>query len=307
MPKTDSPIQRMSPGGLQDYLKKTRQKGRVISALEQHLATRELDKSRPQDVLHPSEMVKSDACQREAFFRIRNAREGVLPEFERTALRLQTIFDVGNAAHSRWQAYLGTTGNMWGFWKCVGCGNTTGPSTMSPWPCGFCGHQSKVYEEVGLHYGLVHGHTDGWLKWGDRSPDSLLEIKTIGTGTIRAYNPKLLMDADENVEKAFRSVRAPFKDHRRQVMTYLWLTREMYDAYELDEKPPADAVVLYELKSNGEVKEFTVQYDEELIWDVMDFAEDVEDALKKDRPPKCSVDPGVGCKKCRPYDEKEDQ
>ena len=304
--KTASPIQRVPKGSLGDYLKKTRQKGRVTSALERHLATRELDTSRRQDVLHPSEMVKSDWCEREAFFRIRNAREGILPEFERPALRLQTIFDVGNDTHSRWQRYLGDTGNMWGFWKCVGCGRVTGPSTKSPWPCGFCGHQGKIYEEIGLEHGLVSGHTDGWLKWPDTpGQDSLLEIKTIGTGTIRTYNLPLLMDNDNDLEKAFASIRRPFKDHRRQVTTYLWLTREMYDSYLLDEKPPKDAVVLYECKANQAIKEFTIQYDENLIEDVIDSALYLEERLKKDRPPRCSVDPEVGsCPKCKIYDEK---
>ena len=306
MPKKQpaSTIQRLKPGELGDFLKKTRQPGRVTSALEGHLGTCVLDTSRRQDVLHPSEMVKSDFCEREAYFRILRAREGDIPEPERPGLRLQTIFDVGNAAHSRWQNYLGTTGNMWGFWKCVGCGNVTGPSTMSPWPCGFCGHQGKNYEEIGLDHGLFSGHTDGWLKWHDGSPDSLLEIKTIGTGTIRTYNPGLLMDADGNLEKAFNSIRRPFIDHRRQVMTYLWLTREMYDAYTLDERPPADAVVLYECKANQAIKEFTIAYDEELIEDVIESSEYLEDRLKKRRPPKCSNDPKVGyCKNCKSYEE----
>lgn len=304
MPKKPehSPIQRVKPGELSSFLKKTRQAGRITSAMERHLATRELDTSRRQDVLHPSEMVKSDACLREMVIRIRNAREGILPDFERPGLRLQTIFDVGNATHERWQHRLGEIGLMWGYWKCVGCGNVTGPSTMGPWPCGFCGHQGKTYVEVGLTHGLFAGHTDGWLKWPTKDPDSLLEIKTIGTGTIRTYDPGLLLDNDGNLEKAFSSIRRPFKDHRRQVMTYLWLTREMYESYELDERPPEDAVVLYECKSDQAIKEFTVAYDEELIADVIEAAEDVEWYLKHNKTPKCSVDPKKGsCKKCGVY------
>ena len=303
------PVTRIKKGDLSEYLKSTRKVSRVSAEVEKYLAARPADLSRRQDVLHPSEVTKSDACIREAWWRIKRAREGILPPEDRPGLRLQTIFDVGHAAHARWQRYLGLTGVMYGYWKCPGCGNVVGPRTYpGDGSCDQCERPGEqVYEEIAMDWGLFSGHTDGWMIWPDK--DQLLEVKTIGPGTIRSLDLPLFLDNDGDAEKAFNAIRRPLKDHRRQATVYLRLLHLMWEEGRLERKPPEEINFLYELKSNGAVKELIMGYQPELVDDVFWFEEDLEGFLKDDEEPACDHPSkaygGSACKKCHKYDETE--
>lgn len=296
-----SPVQTVKSKDLKKYLAANRKPSRVVGPVERHMLTRTLDSDRRQDVLHPSEIIKEDWCHRESYYKIIDAKQGILPEMERPSLRLQSIFDVGHAAHAKWQGYLAEMGSLWGSWECRECGSRPVDPGPIPSYCGVCGRRSWKYDELALFDEdlMIGGSTDGWLiGLGD---DALLEIKSVGTGTIRTYAPALLADADNNLEKAFNNIRAPFIDHRRQGQTYLHLTHLMHQKGKLQRTPPEEIVFLYECKSNQAYKEFTVKYDPEQVEDVFDNAADIAWAIRNNRPVSCNLDRKSGCKKCAPY------
>lgn len=285
---------------LKGYLSTSKKPSRLVGHVEKHLLTRTLVNHRRQDVIHPSEMTKDDWCIREQYLTIQQAREDIAAgnRFiqERHPLRLQSIFDTGHAAHAKWQGYLAEMGKLYGKWACSGCENSVlGPVPEDSYVCESCGSRRFIYDEVLLKNEdlLIEGSTDGWVT--GLGPDYLLEVKTVGTGTIRAYNPALLSESDYNLEKAFDLIRRPFKDHRRQGQMYLYLAHDMYDKKLVDREPPEEAVVLYDCKANQAYKEFVVKYSPSQIEPFLDLAQKVVNALEKSKAPKCNHG---GCKKC---------
>jgi hypothetical protein len=146
----------------------------------------------------------------------------------------------------------------------------------------------------------IAGHADGWVKGlGD---DFLIEIKSIGTGTIRMEAPSLLYDTD--LQGAWKQVRRPFPTHLRQGRLYLELARRMADAGILD-SAPSEIVFIYELKMDQSYKEFVVQADSEHIAPVLDTAAEITAAVRAGVVPECSINPERGCKSCKPFDKEE--
>lgn len=297
----NSPVIRVKSQDLKKYLATSRKPTKVVGEIERHMLTRPLESDRRQDVLHPSEIVKKDWCLRESYFRIIDAQKGVQPRPERPSLRLQSIFDVGHAVHEKWQGYLAEMGNLWGSWECRECGSRPVDPGPIPGACSVCGRVNWKYNELHLFSDqhLISGSTDGWII--GLGPDALLEIKSIGTGTIRAYDSDLLSAHDGNLEKAFEDIRMPFIDHRRQGQTYLRLTHLMREAGKLDREPPDEIVFLYECKSNQAYREFAVKYDPGLVDDVFEDAEIVAGAVLEKKAPACNIGGTSGCHKCAPY------
>ena len=296
-----SPITRVQSKDLKKFLDSSKKPTRIIGDIERHMMTRKVQDDRRQDVLHPSEIIKSDWCMREAYYRILDARQGIAPPKEQPSLRLQSIFDVGHAVHAKWQGYLTEMGVLWGSWKCLECGAVTTPSPL-PDHCPVCLGIVFLYRELHLFDKdlLISGSTDGWIMGPE---DMLLEIKSIGTGTIRTYDSALLQNSDNNLEKAFGNIRRPFVDHRRQGQTYLRLAHHMYDHGLLERTPPEEIVFLYECKSNQAYKEFTVHYDPESVDDVFEAAADLAWAIDRRKPPTCSVN-RYACHACSPYKDR---
>jgi CRISPR/Cas system-associated exonuclease Cas4 (RecB family) len=140
----------------------------------------------------------------------------------------------------------------------------------------------------------IKGHTDGWIKGiGD---DTLIEIKSIGIGTIRAEAPSLMQEANGDLMKAWGNVRRPFGPHVMQGQMYLELMKRM--GHQIDE-----IVFLYELKADQSYKEFSIKADYELVRHIFEGAEKVVKAVEAGIAPECSNNPGVGCKDCAPYKE----
>lgn len=242
------------------------------------------DTSRRQDVLHPSELIKDDFCVRAAYFRL----TGRLVPQERPNLRLQSIFDEGHAVHAKWQGYLAEMGVLYGLWD-----------TLEGRVWGLSGdlYSDAKYREVPLHDEAlrISGHSDGWVKGlGD---DFLIEIKSIGPGTIRMENPALFKSGD--LFTAWREIRRPFPTHVRQGQLYLALANRMKDRGEL-ESTPQEIVFIYELKADQSAKEFVVAYDPALSKDALDDAYDIVKAVEDGNPPDCHFG---GCKHCNPYEE----
>jgi hypothetical protein len=140
----------------------------------------------------------------------------------------------------------------------------------------------------------IKGHTDGWLK--GLGEDTLIEIKSIGPGTIRAENPGLIMDADGDFMKAWGNIRRPFPTHIRQGQMYLELMHRMGN-------PVDEIVFIYELKADQSFKEFPVKRDFEIVRHIFDAAEVLIANVEAGIEPKCTNNPAGTCKQCAPYKE----
>lgn len=262
---------------------------RLLGDIERHLLKRPVGDRRT-DVLHPSEMIKKDWCKRASYFLL----NGETKIAEKPNLRLQNIFDEGHYIHAKWQTWFQEMGVLHGKFKCLSCNHITWGT--SPQECESCGWKVLEYAEVTLvdEELRIAGHTDGWIKGiGD---DCLIEIKSIGPGTIRSEAPNLMMDADNDFMKAWSNVRRPFGSHILQGQVYLELMRRMGN-------PLDEIVFIYELKADQSYKEFAVKSDYELVRHVFDGAKFVVDAVNAGIAPECSNSPGSICKQCAPYKE----
>jgi hypothetical protein len=270
---------------LQKYLDTKKADTRLIGPIERHLLKR-VPGDRSTTVLHPSEMIKSDFCHRYAYYLLTGGKK----KQDNPNLRLQNIFDEGHFIHAKWQNRIYEMGHMWGDFKCQNCGGIT--SGLSPEVCEHCKCVTLVYDEVALVDPTLRiaGHTDGWVKGlGD---DFLIEIKSIGEGTLRFEAPDLLRDADHDLKKAWRNIRRPFRGHLLQGQMYLELARRMYG-----EDAPKEIVFLYELKMDQDYKEFTVKADYDVVDRIFYKAKQINDAVDAGVMPKCNIDPS-GCKQC---------
>jgi hypothetical protein len=142
-----------------------------------------------------------------------------------------------------------------------------------------------VYEPL-----RIHGHADGWVKGlGD---DCLIEIKSIGAGTLRFEAPELLYDADGDLTKAWKNIRRPFRTHLLQGQMYLELAKRQFG-----DDAPNEIVFIYELKADQDYKEFTIKSDYYVVERIFNAAQKVINAVDAGVSPECNVNPD-GCKSC---------
>jgi len=185
---------------------------------------------------------------------------------------------------------------MHGKFKCLSCDHIT--FGTSPAECESCHAPSSklVYDEVTLFDDelRIKGHTDGWVK--GIGEDTLIEIKTVGPGTLRMEAPSLMYEANGDFLKAFAAVQRPFGPHILQGQVYLELMKRMgNDVNEI--------TFIYELKADQSMKEFTVKADYELVRHVFDGAQRVVDAIAAGEVLNCSNNPGGTCKQCEAFQE----
>jgi hypothetical protein len=156
------------------------------------------------------------------------------------------------------------------------------------------GIPNKVYKEVPLVYDelRIAGHADGWIK--GIGEDCLIEIKSIGVGTIRIEAPDLIAKADGDLQAAWRSIRRPFSTHVMQGQIYLELMRRL--GHEVKE-----IVFLYELKADQDYKEFVIKADFELVESKFLKAKRVCEAVEAGTPLECSNNGSLGCKQCQQF------
>lgn len=278
-----------SKSELQRFLDAKAKPNRLIGDIERHLMARPVG-DRSTTVLHPSEMIKKDFCHRGSYFLL----SGHTKIAEKPNLRLQSIFDEGHAIHAKWQRWFQEMGVLYGKFVCVSCNFSL--FDLGPIECPNCGKPTMEYKEVTLYDEAlrIKGHTDGWVK--NIGDDTLIEIKSIGPGTIRSAAPNLFMDANGDFMKAWNQVRRPFPEHILQGQVYLELMKRM--GHNVDE-----IVFLYELKADQSYKEFSVKADFEIVRHVFDKAESIVKAVEAGIAPECTNNPGGTCKQCEPYKE----
>ena len=270
---------------LKKFLDATKTGSRLIGDVERHLL-KQPRSNRRTDVLHPSEIIKSDWCHRYSYYLL----NGGEPKTEKPSLRLQNIFDEGHAIHAKWQKRFQDMSVLYGKFKCMNCSQIT--VGISPSNCHECNSTLMEYDEVALYDESLRiaGHTDGWIK--GIGNDCLIEIKSIGAGTLRYEAPELLYDADGDVTKAWRNIRRPFRGHLLQGQMYLELAKRIYG-----DEAPNEIVFLYELKADQDYKEFTVKADYEIVERIFFYADKLVKAVEAGKMPDCNVNPG-GCKQC---------
>lgn len=270
---------------LKKFLDAKKTTTRLLGDVERHLMRRPLD-NRRQDVLHPSEIIKPDWCHRYSYHLL----TGGEAKRDKPNLRLQNIFDEGHYIHAKWQTRFQEMGILYGKFECKACMVVT--TGISP-SCSQCGRTDVMeYKEVTLVDDKLRiaGHTDGWIKGlGD---DCLIEIKSIGAGTLRFEAPDILADAGGDITKAFGNIRRPFRSHLLQGQMYLELTHRMFG-----DEAPKEIVFLYENKADQATKEFTVKADYEMVERIFFGAEKLMKAVNAGKMPDCNISPD-GCKLC---------
>ena len=280
---------------LKKFLDAKAKPSRLIGDLERHLQKRPVG-DRSTTVLHPSEIIKKDWCKRASYFLL----SGHTKVAEKPNLRLQSIFDEGHAIHHKWQTWFQEMGILYRRFSCKVCKFSY--FDLGQIQCTNCGEDAVEYKEVTLvdETLRIAGHTDGWIK--DDRGDTLIEIKSIGPGTIRNEQPGLFMDAGGDFMKAWKNVRRPFSSHILQGQMYLELMNRM--GYVGTDGNPIDNIVfLYELKADQDYKEFTVKRDFELVQHIFDGAAVVVEAVENKKAPVCSNNWAGTCKQCEPYTE----
>ena len=269
---------------LKRFLDAKKSNPRLIGDIERHLLAKKPEDRRT-DVLHPSEMAKSDWCLRASYF----ALSGVPVKKENPNLRLQSIFDEGHSIHAKWQNWFSEMGVLHGYWDLGAPNNKTWATSKD-----LVGIPDKVYKEVPLVYDelRIAGHADGWIK--GIGEDCLIEIKSIGAGTIRVEAPDLIAKADGDLQAAWRSIRRPFSTHVMQGQIYLELMRRL--GHEVNE-----IVFLYELKADQDYKEFVIKADFELVESKFLKAKRVCEAVEAGTPLECTNNGSLGCKQCQQF------
>jgi hypothetical protein len=283
---------RKPTGALAQWGATTRPRSRLLGSVEQHLLTRP-DEWRDYSVLHAGEIAKKDWCPRSSFLRLRHVDAGGSWTRPMNSFQLDNIFDEGHSIHDKWQGRLWDMGVLWGLFVCTVCGHQK--EELAPEFCKPCGarRESLRYREVHLsdpEYRLV-GHGDGEI-WDDQGR-VLLEIKSIGVGTIRSEAPRLLAEYTREVagpkpkkildmEALWRDLHYPFPSHLRQGWLYLWMRKLRTDLEPIDQ-----IVFVYENKAIQAVKEYSVELDMEGVEAILDDCQSVIWALENDREPGC--------------------
>ncbi|MFI9271838.1 hypothetical protein ACIGXM_14125 [Kitasatospora sp. NPDC052896] len=289
----------IKPGpGLAAYLEATKSADILFGAVQKHIlvkATR--PDGRRQDVLHPSEMIKPDWCHRAAFYKLLNPP----PKGPTTFVR-ENVFQEGHNTHAKWQKWLQEMKRLGGDWYCESCRQTFWDDE-TPELCQLCSSPLLTYAEVPLNAPAltIGGKSDGYCP----EDNCLIEIKTLGLGSIRFEDPKFLAKYELEMEgrgqvvdlvRMWRDFRRPLPQALRQGQLYLYLARHFEDLW-------VDRITyFYEFKPTQEAKSFTVLYDESISEPAIEGAQLITDALAAGRPPRCNINPGGSCKNCRALD-----
>lgn len=273
------------------FLKATRN-GRLLGSVERYIAQRPRE-DRRWDVLHPSAISKSYWCHRAAWYVITSPTP---PPAEKISQRTQSIFDEGHLIHDKWQTYFREMGNLYGTWRCLVCNHRWW--ALSPQFCADITCQSPLvkYAEVPLENPdwLIAGHADGWIK--GIGEDALIEIKSVGTGTVRYEAPNMFEQYGGDLDEIWKNLKRPFSSHLRQAQLYVRLLHATSD------DAPNEIVFIYECKSNQAAKEFPIRYDESFTDSIIDAALLVKKHVDLGKPPPC---PQGTCSECRPYIKKK--
>jgi rubrerythrin len=251
---------------------------RLLGHIEHALVAELSHKNSKRDTehIHPSSMCKSDWCIRETYYTMQGTEES---NKETLSLRRMNIFAEGHNIHDKWQRWMWKAGGLVGVFKCTKCEHLW--HSKSPEECPECGAPQKMleYREVPIYNDLYHviGHADGI--WEDKEGRAVVELKSVGLGTIRWDAPALYEkyeDGEITLDELWKRIKRPLTVHRRQVSLYMYFLGI------------SQAIVIYEWKPTQEVKEFHLKLDMDVVQPMLDKAKDllshVEDGTVPPRP-----------------------
>jgi hypothetical protein len=272
-------------GTLKQFIDVKKKDTRLIGSIERYLLSKPKDTSRRTDVLHPSEMCSSDWCHRASYFLLK----GHSQSYERkTSFTLLSVFEEGHMIHAKWQRWIQEMGALYGKWYCHDCGEMF-------WGGSDCHEGPLEYKEVPLFYEplRIFGHADGLIV--NVGEPLLLEIKSIGEGTLRWEAPELLMEYNNDFKAAWNSLTQPFMKHIMQAQIYMKLA----ELLNLDVQPQ-EAVFIYESKPTQQAKEFVVPKSDFGIEHLFEAAASIVEAVKNNTPIECNIS-SDGCPRCRGF------
>lgn len=259
------------------------------------------DTSRRQDIIHPSEMVKEKWCPRATYLRIKNGKT----QRRKHRFRTLNVFDHGHVIHSLWQKRAWDMGMLGGAFHCIVCEwRTEGNTASTPDMCPECGRGQDFlrYDEVPLvdDPRMIHGHADGWIPELNR----LIEIKTVGEGSVRVEDPERFERALHKCEdgsltdlkKLWSSLNHPLASHIRQGMLYCHLAQQ--------QGLPVEGIeYIYDSKFTSDTKGFYLRANTQRIQPLLDEAAVIAGALRGEcRPPHCMW---ADCQECAPFEDKD--
>jgi hypothetical protein len=267
----------------------------VLGAVERWQLAQPADTSRRTDVLHPSEIIKPDWCPRASWHLLQGAK----PAPKKLTTKQMRVFKRGHQLHDDWQANLAAMGKLWGDWKCAICTTVVARESLRPKFCPHCEGEDFIYDEVRVASDAhrIEGHADGIIVGIGKEP-LLLEIKSIGEGTIRWEDPSAWIASGNDFKKAWAALNAPFYSHIMQAQMYMKLLELMYEGTMFSY--PKKAVFIYETKGDQEVKEFVVPKSDFGITDIFDKALEIAKAIKAGIELPC-VDQSGSCSKCEVF------
>lgn len=280
-----------TPWYLKEYQKSLKSRGRLLPLAEMQLIKSQQMRNAFRDTqhLHPSELSKKHWCPRASYYTI----TGEVKKEERLTFSRLNVFEEGHAIHHKWQTLLWKAGVLSGDWDCETCDHTW--AATAPNTCPSCGGVRLRYREVPVHNAeyRILGHSDG--KVVDKQGTALVEVKSVGVGTVRFEKPKLFADYSSGmltIDGLWQNIKQPFASHVRQGNLYLFCTGI------------EEIVFIYEWKPTQEVKEFTVRYNEEIVKPILDGCKRVIECLSEnvapERPDWAESKDCTGCKYC-PY------
>ena len=276
------------------YLKNYRQSllgktGRILPKVELALVKKVEARNALRDTqhLHPSEISKKDWCPRASWYTITGAPKAA----ESFAFNRLNIFEEGNAIHSKWQNWLWESGMLVGRWSCRECSTTW--FGKSPLECPDCHGIDITYREVPLwdDEHRIIGHADGEIE--DDKGRALIEIKSVGIGSVRWDKPALYADYESGkltLDEVWKNIKTPFPAHIRQGNIYMHCRK-------------VDTIVfIYEWKPSQQVKEFEVKFNPEVVAPLLEgcklVMKHLDDQTPPDRPTWAVSKTCSGCKFC---------
>lgn len=164
---------------------------------------------------------------------------------ESFSLQRLNIFAEGHLIHEKWQRWLKESGVL---------------------------EAAEVpIKDIDHH---IIGHADGIIS--DSKGRAVLEIKSVGVGTVRMEDYGLFAPYSRNeinIDGLWASIKKPFPSHVRQTQLYMHCLGIH------------DAIILYEWKANQDVKEFSIQYQPDIVDSLLASCHTVVRALEENQPP----------------------
>jgi CRISPR/Cas system-associated exonuclease Cas4 (RecB family) len=248
----------------------------ILPYLQRHVMKSLGESGTRSPLMHPSDMSHKEWCGRHDYYRM--VGTPVEKQSQRNpSFTMENLFAEGHTIHGKYQTWLWEMGVLYGKWYCHHCHHEW--EGLSPKVCPACDSLRVAYREVPLRRAgyLIEGHADGAVH-GLHDYDGLIEIKSIGIGTLRFEAPRLYnryQDGAETLENVWWKINRPFGSHVRQGQMYLWMAWPRYEWI----------TFIYESKFHQQTKEFKVGYNPSLIAPLLETAREVTSSVSTGVPP----------------------